>query len=118
MKELNEVRLDRLKALVATFRSQKEFAESGDNVSRKYVNMLLNRKTNFGEKSARNMETKLGLPNLYFDQVSDVPVYELNVDELTTIIEEIENALSLTRVTLTAREKATLIAENYANKIK
>ena len=116
MKDTNKNRVSRLAALVDTFATQKAFAESGNDVSHKYINMILKGRTSFGEKAARNLETKLGLPHLYFDQTSDVPAYELNVDQLTGIIEELENAILLTRVTLTAREKAILIAENYATK--
>ena len=114
MDNISENRVSRLAALVDTFATQKAFAESGNDVSHKYINMILKGRTSFGEKAARNLETKLGLPHLYFDQTSDVPAYELDVDQLTGIIEEIESAISLTRVTLTAREKAILIAENYA----
>ena len=116
MNDMNDNRVSRLAALVDTFRTQKEFAGSGKDVSHKYINMILKGRTSFGEKAARNLESKLGLPHLYFDQTSDIPAYELNVDQLTTIIEELESAIALTRVTLTAREKATLIAENYATK--
>ena len=118
MSDINDIRVDRLRALVESTGSQIALAESGDNVSSKFISLILTGRSTFGEKAARNLEEKLSLPPYYFDQTSDVPVYELNVDELTVIIEEIESALSLTRVTLTAREKATLIAENYANKIK
>ena len=117
MSDINEIRLNRLAALVKTFGTQKAFAESGNGVSRKYINMLLNRKSAFGEKAARNLESKMGLEPYYFDQMSDVPAYKLNVDELTRVITEIESALRLTKVDITPRDKAILIAENYASSV-
>ena len=117
MSNINDIRLGRLTALVKTFGTQKAFAESGNGVSRKYINMLLNKKSAFGERAARNLESKLGLEPFYFDKTSDVPAYKLNVDELTRVITEIESALRLTRTELTPKDKAILIAENYASSV-
>ena len=117
MSDINDIRLGRLSALVERYGSQKAFAESGNDISRKYISLLLTGRSSFGEKAARNLESKLGLEPYYFDQTSDVPAYRLNVDELTRVITEIESALKLTKAEITPKDKAILIAENYASSV-
>ena len=115
MSDINKIRLQRLAALAAGFRTQIEFAESGDGVSHKYINLLLNGKSAFGERTARNLEVKFGLEPFYFDQKDGVPSYELDVVLLAEAITEIEKAVALTKAKLTPKEKAILIVEYYAD---
>lgn len=115
MSHINERRLQRLAALAAGFRTQIEFAESGDGVSHKYINLLLNRKSAFGEKTARNLEVKFGLKPFYFDQEDGTPSYELDVALLAEAITEIEKAVAITKAKLAPKEKAILVVEYYVD---
>ncbi len=65
--DIQQRRVDALKALVGKYKTKAEFARKY-GIEPSYVSQLLGGHRGFGEKSARNMEEKLGLPPNYLDQ--------------------------------------------------
>ena len=78
--DTNSIRVARLKALVQAEGGVTEFARrrSSPNADKpidtSYISQLLNGHRNFGEKSARSMERRAGLPEGYFDGREKIPM--------------------------------------------
>ena len=89
---MNDIRLENLKRLIDQYGSQANLAKQFDGIETSYLSILLNKHRAFGERSARSMEEKLGLPSGWFDinheksqipeetrqhiHVNTVPLYE------------------------------------------
>ena len=67
---MNEIRIERLKTLVRKYGSQAKLIESGEDINKAYISQLINGTRSMGEKAARNLEKKLGLPTYFFDETS------------------------------------------------
>jgi hypothetical protein len=57
-----DIRLSRLRTLVGDAGGPTAFSRKHDGVDPTYISQLLNGHRNFGERAARAMEAKLGLP--------------------------------------------------------
>lgn len=80
---LNDVRVANLRALVQKAGSQAKLARQHPGLDPTYVSQLLNGHRNFGEKSARKIETLLKLPYLYLDKDSSAEnTIEINESNL------------------------------------
>jgi transcriptional regulator with XRE-family HTH domain len=88
MKTITEIRLENFKKIAATFKSQRELADTlGESTG--YINQLLHGKRGIGEKVARKFEEKLRMSRLSFD-VDSIPA-SLNDDgEFRSPVEAIE----------------------------
>lgn len=81
--EMNELRRKRLQSLVEEEGGPKEFCEkrhsdSADKpINPDQIYQIINGRRNFGEKAARNMEKRAGLPHLYFDDPELTPETEI-----------------------------------------
>lgn len=65
--EIRKLRIDNLRALVEKEGSIAAFSRKYDKVDPTYISQLLNGHRSFGEKAARNMENRIGLPVGYLD---------------------------------------------------
>lgn len=65
--EIRKLRIDNLRALVEKEGSIAAFSRKHDKVDPTYISQLLNGHRSFGEKAARNMESRIGLPVGYLD---------------------------------------------------
>lgn len=84
-----ETRLSALRELVESAGGPAAFARLHDGVDPTYVSQLLNRHRNFGERAARNMEKKLGLPHGHLDQESSRNLPPADQQFLATVTEGI-----------------------------
>jgi hypothetical protein len=66
--EERSTRVENLKALVSAAGGIAAFARTHPGVDPTYVSQLINGHRNFGERAARNMETKIGLARGSLDQ--------------------------------------------------
>lgn len=64
-------RLEKLRRLVEAENGPAKFARKYEGVDPTYVSQLLNGHRSFGEKAARKMEERLGLPQGEFDREDD-----------------------------------------------
>lgn len=60
-------RIEKLKLLIEQAGGLAKFARMYEGIDATYLSQLLNGYRNFGEKSARNMEARIGLPPGWFD---------------------------------------------------
>lgn len=65
--ESRKQRLEVLRSLVENAGSIAAFARAHHSVDPTYVSQLLNGHRSFGERAARNMEARIGLPAGFFD---------------------------------------------------
>lgn len=66
--EIRDIRVAHLRRLVDAAGTIVAFAKRHEGVDPTYVSQLLNRHRSFGERAARNMERRLGLPSGYLDR--------------------------------------------------
>jgi len=71
--EIHQIRLERLRSLVDRFKSIAAFARYY-NLEANYISHLFNGYRSFGERSARQMEKKMGLEPGYFDTAAEHPL--------------------------------------------
>jgi hypothetical protein len=67
--EIKKIRVERLKAFVQDEGGPAAVARKFNDVDASYLSQLINGHRPFGEKSARNLESKFSLPALYFDSL-------------------------------------------------
>ena len=70
MIENQKMRVAKLKDLIGE-QSIAAFCRKFEKIDPNYISQILNGHRNFGEKAARTMEGKLGLPSGWFDRRSD-----------------------------------------------
>lgn len=81
--EINELRRKKLESLVKLDGGSKEFCENRSSETADkpnnpdYINQIIKGERNFGEKAARNMEKRAGLPKGYFDDAEMTPETEV-----------------------------------------
>lgn len=68
---MQQIRRHRLEEIAKRYESQRVLADAIDTTPG-YINQLLNGYRSIGEKTARKIESKLGLPNLYLDNPETV----------------------------------------------
>ncbi|MCM1500667.1 MAG: hypothetical protein NC124_19570 [Clostridium sp.] len=79
MKTQQEKRVDKLRELVEKAGGIAPFVRQYKGIDPTYISQLLNRHRNFGERSARNMELKMGMQQGWFDdQASNVEPVEIH----------------------------------------
>ena len=110
-----EKRTEKLKALIDQAGGLAKFARMYDGVDATYLSQLLNGYRNFGEKSARNMEARIGLPQGWFDhnaeQLHELPaITDPYIKEIVTLLENMDaqgkiEALGAIKVIATSYQK-------------
>ena len=68
--DTNEIRLTRLNQLIAKYGSQAKLCEA-TGIGASYMSQMVNRIRTMGEKTARNIEAKLELPELWMDSLEE-----------------------------------------------
>jgi len=98
--EINELRRKRLEALVEQDGGPRDFCEkrhsdSADKPNNPdYVYQIIKGDRNFGEKAARNMEKRAGLPDGYFDDPEMTPeteIFKENNEVIKHIIKKLQS---------------------------
>lgn len=68
--EIKKLRVEKLSAFVQENGGPAAVARKFNDVDASYLSQLINGHRPFGEKSARNLESKFSLPPLYFDTLA------------------------------------------------
>ena len=112
MTEDQRLRVDRLKGLIGEL-SIAAFCRKFEKIDATYISQILNGHRNFGEKAARTMEERLGLPVGWFDRNSGStwPFSSITYDEYQQLDPsdkyEIETLLGIKALKVRPRESNT-----------
>ena len=84
--DIKELRVENLKSFIKSQGGAAKIAKEHDGIDASYLSQLVNKHRPFGEKSARRMESILGLAQFYFDQAMDnidtqLPVFSRTIRE-------------------------------------
>ena len=80
---MHKARLENLLKIIKSYKNLKSFCLNHD-LSYSYINQIINGSRDIGEKAARNLEKKIGLPEMTLEDSTDK--IEMSINEELTVL--------------------------------